>query len=257
MTPTETPSELVTTESNLPEPSAKNAKQSIETYLEIQKVFDTAMPDAIIEIKGKRFRKKSYWRAIATAFHLDVIFISEERIESEGEWGYLATYRASANDRRYCDGDGACMVSEKPGAMGTIHNVRAHAHTRAKNRAIADLVGFGEVSADELGPDAFRDEAPRKPRPQQAPPQDGAKLASEKQIKMLTAKSYVRAAALGGKDDDHELAASIRKAAMQTLGFVTKDEITAAAVNPMADAIERAEVGDDGHAEIPSAEAFD
>ena len=42
------------------------------------------------------------------------------------------------------------MVSEKHGSSGTVHNVRSHAHTRAFNRAVSNLVGFGEVSADEL-----------------------------------------------------------------------------------------------------------
>jgi hypothetical protein len=32
----------------------------------------------------------------------------------------------------------------------TDHNVRSHAHTRAFNRAVSNLVGFGEVSAEEV-----------------------------------------------------------------------------------------------------------
>ena len=52
--------------------------------------------------------------------------------------------------QRYVDGDGSCAHSEKYGNSGTEHNVRSHAHTRAKNRAIADMVAFGEVTADEL-----------------------------------------------------------------------------------------------------------
>lgn len=54
------------------------------------------------------------------------------------------------------DADGSCSFSEKvarnpkqQAQMRTIHNIRAHAVTRAKNRAILDLVGFGEVSAEE------------------------------------------------------------------------------------------------------------
>lgn len=103
----------------------------------------------------------------------------------QGDWGYIVTYRATSSDGRSMVGDGSCMASEKlviekdwsewraGGKQGkvksvmdkdgnpkidkqqsadnaTVHNVRAHAHTRAKNRAIADLVGFGEVSAEEL-----------------------------------------------------------------------------------------------------------
>jgi hypothetical protein len=255
-------SELVVAESGAIVPSADGARNALETYQQIQRVFDEKMPDAIMEIRGKKFRKKSYWRAIATAFNVEARMISEERIEIDGDWGYLATYRATTNDGRQCDGDGACMASEKSGAMCTVHNVRAHAHTRAKNRAIADLVGFGEVSADELGPDAFERgadehrESQRRPAPAKAPRQTGAeKLANEKQTKMLFAKSCARAEALGttGTDyeDEQELAGSIRKAAMTTLGFESKEEITFAAVTPMVKAIEAAEIDDEGRVVIP------
>src|SRR5690606_7655023 len=37
----------------------------------------------------------------------------------------------------------------------TIHNIKAHANTRAKNRAILDLVGLGEVSAEEIVGDDY------------------------------------------------------------------------------------------------------
>src|SRR5690606_5005959 len=50
----------------------------------------------------------------------------------------------------YQDADGSCSFDEKVEKQRTIHNIRAHAITRAKNRAILDLVGFGEVSAEEI-----------------------------------------------------------------------------------------------------------
>jgi hypothetical protein len=34
--------------------------------------------------------------------------------------------------------------------QATEHNVRSHAHTRAFNRAVSNLCGFGEVSAEEM-----------------------------------------------------------------------------------------------------------
>ena len=267
MTAAEVPSELIVAEQAL-EPSARNASASIETYLEIQRVFDTKMPDAIMEIRGKKFRKKSYWRAIATAFRVESRLLSEERIEIDGDWGYLATYRATTNDGRQCDGDGACMASEKvdrdgkPTAMQTVHNVRAHAHTRAKNRAIADLVGFGEVSADELPPESFHEVVERaRSKAEPAGKQTGGvKLANEKQTKMLYAKSIARAEALGttGTDykDEKALAGSIRKAAMATLGFEAKEEITFAAVTPMVKAIESAVIDDEGRVAIPEGGTF-
>jgi len=58
-------------------------------------------------------------------------------------------YRAIAPNGQYMDGDGACDTWEK-GYPDGYHDTRATAHTRAKNRAISDLVGFGEVSAEEV-----------------------------------------------------------------------------------------------------------
>jgi hypothetical protein len=261
MATAEAPSELVVAESGtvVIEPSAEGARSALDTYQQIQKVFDEKMPDAIMEIQGKKFRKKAYWRGIAAAFQVESRLISEERVEIDGDWGYLATYRATTGDGRQCDGDGACMASEKHGAMCTVHNVRAHAHTRAKNRAIADLVGFGEVSADELPSDAFGNESERaindRPRPQAEKPakRSSGTLANEKQIKMLSAKGYARAKALTGDDNNHEMCGSIVKAAMRSLGFESKEDITKAAVDPMVAAIESAILDreDESHAMIP------
>jgi len=43
------------------------------------------------------------------------------------------------------------------------HDVPATAHTRAKNRAISDLIGAGEVSAEEIEADHLEQGEPRKP----------------------------------------------------------------------------------------------
>lgn len=51
----------------------------------------------------------------------------------------------------------------------TEHNIRSHAHTRAFNRAVSNLCGFGEVSADEI-----RDpEQLEEPEVTSAPPPQG------------------------------------------------------------------------------------
>lgn len=119
---------------------------AVGDYREIQKALDASMPDCLMTIQGKQFRKKNYWRGIATAFNLTVAVKSEERHEDD----WLVVYTATANNGRSADGDGSCSMDEKHGAMATVHNVRAHAHTRAYNRAVSNLVGFGEVSAEEM-----------------------------------------------------------------------------------------------------------
>jgi hypothetical protein len=175
--------------SPLPVFSGEQMAEAFRAYRQLQVTLDTAMPDAIMRIQGRAFRKKAYWRAVRTAFNLDVTMVEEHReVLPDGNWGWLVTYRAKAPNGRAADGDGACYASEKPGrGQATEHNVRSHAHTRAFNRAVSNLVGFGEVSAEE----ADRDERPRQAAP--PPRQVGASstvdsaLISEPQRKRLFA----------------------------------------------------------------------
>lgn len=106
---------------------------------------------------GKRFVKKSGWRKIATAFDLDVILVADEveRDEDGNAVRAKVIARAIAPSGRTMDGDGYCAIDEKrfanPKARTKVENdLRATATTRAKNRAIADLVGMGAVSAEEI-----------------------------------------------------------------------------------------------------------
>ncbi len=323
-------------------PSAVATREALKTYLEIQKVFDESMPDAIMQIGDKKFRKKVYWRGIATAFHLSCELRDVERIEKPDidfggipmdDWGYNATVRAIAPDGRISDGEGSCMASEKwtlrpecpscgssvaafrskkgdakefycwrkkggcgaewnggpSGAMGvddsqaTLHNVRSHAVTRAKNRAISDLVGFGEVSADELPPQdrgfgnvvdqAAGDEPPpagdEGGAPADAPrsPANGSTgssdVASTKQLKLLGAKASAQAVTLMdiAKEEGISMDAyptktavkdEISRLAMERVGcgeVIKKKE-----VNPLIAAIAAASVTKEGGFQIiPSA----
>ena len=134
--------------------SPAGVRASIDQYREIQRVLDESMPESLVTIGKKKHRTKSYWRAIATAFNLNVTCLDEKHVQGSGkstDWGWLCTYRATAPNGRVADGDGSCFASEKTGrGQGTVHNVRSHAHTRAYNRAVSNLVGFGEVSAEEM-----------------------------------------------------------------------------------------------------------
>lgn len=146
--------ELSAPESGILSASPVVVAHAFQQYREIQEALDAAMPEALVTIGKKKHRTKSYWRAIATAFSLSVTCLEEKHIRAEGkstDWGWLCTYRAASPSGRMADGDGSCFSSEKRGrGQATVHNVRAHAHTRAFNRAVANLVGFGEVSAEEM-----------------------------------------------------------------------------------------------------------
>ena len=147
----EEPQELVVHDQPMPIHGGDDMAIALDAYKELQAKLDEKMPECIIEVAGKPFRTKQYWRTIARAFGLSVgeVDSSEKRITEGDDWGIQVTYRAVNQAGSYSDGDGACMLSEKYGSTGTMHNIRSHAHTRAFNRAVSNLVGFGEVSADE------------------------------------------------------------------------------------------------------------
>jgi hypothetical protein len=182
----------------VPAYSGEQMSTALARYRELQRVFDREMPDAIMTIGNRQFRKRAYWRAVSVAFKLTVEPIEEHR-DAHGQFqdgnenfGYLVTYRATAPNGRAATGDGSCFAVEKAGKFkcphpapgkragftlhypatacpdfdaaygwrslpteATEHNVRAHAHTRAYNRAVSNLVGFGEVSAEEAQPEEF------------------------------------------------------------------------------------------------------
>lgn len=150
--------------------SAEDMEMSIAEYHRIQVVLDKALPGQIMKIGPKMFRMKAYWRAVGTAFNLAIDLVSTEILRSQEGSGVLGPItdviiivRATAPNGRSAIGDGACSMSEKSGAMRTLHNVHAHALTRATNRAISNLVGFGEVSAEEVDRDGNDPDAVRAP----------------------------------------------------------------------------------------------
>ena len=103
------------------------------------------------------FLKKSGWRKIARAFNLSFERVSSavERDEEGNPVRGEVWIRAVAPNGQYGDGDGYCSSEEKRfqswrGKQKLENDLRTTATTRAKNRAIADLVGMGEVSAEEI-----------------------------------------------------------------------------------------------------------
>lgn len=175
---------------------------ALTAYKDLQRALDHAMPDQIMELDGKPYRKKGYWRAIRTAFGLSVEPIAEQRVvdgvfaDGRENFGYIVTYRATNAAGQSATGDGSCFAVEKARrfkcphperfaskrtlhfphdtcpdfdpefswralpAQATVHNIRSHAHTRAFNRAVSNLVGFGEVSAEEMERDEAIGHAP-------------------------------------------------------------------------------------------------
>lgn len=118
-------------------------------FVEVKNKLLTAEGTDWLLIQGKPRILKAGWRKVAAAFGISDELVRELRREYDGYFSWEMTVRAIAPNGRYAEGVGSCASNERRYAHPD-HDVRAQAHTRAKNRAISDLVGGGEVSAEEL-----------------------------------------------------------------------------------------------------------
>lgn len=124
------------------------------------------------QIQGKRYIKRSGFRKIALAFGLSDEILEQARVDRpDGSFTWRIRARAWAKNGRAAEGVGACDSNERSFAH-LEHDVYSTAHTRAKSRAISDLVAGGAVSAEEMsslpekalpekGSEAHDHEAPR------------------------------------------------------------------------------------------------
>jgi len=104
--------------------------------------------------QGEKEAPTKQWRVkLERFFGLSVEIV--ERWETKEEDGSI-TYHKKARvihpkTGLFHEATGACNTKEKErdGAK-KYHNAESHAETRAKNRAVLEFVGFGEVSAEEM-----------------------------------------------------------------------------------------------------------
>lgn len=214
---------LATIENSVVMP-AVNAAQALEIWTQYQDLITQVCTDEDYQIiEDKKFRKKSGWRKIATFFNLSVEVVNEshEQIGKTMVWHF--TCRAVAPNGRFVEGVGSCDAYEKAtlrdgkylkkgnvtkwgksssgknyplewewveAAPNSLHNIRSTAETRAYNRAVSNLVGGGEVSAEEIvdeehgnGYVANEPKEMKKAIQEDAPQQN--EKASEKQIELI------------------------------------------------------------------------
>lgn len=101
-------------------------------------------------ILGKRYIKRSGFRKIAVYFGLsDKILEQERKDRGDGSFFWRIVVEVEAPNGRISTGVGACDSRERKFAH-IEHDVYAIAHTRAKSRAISDMVAGGVVSAEEM-----------------------------------------------------------------------------------------------------------
>jgi hypothetical protein len=101
-------------------------------------------------IQGKNFIKKSGWRKLALVFNIsDEVVHSSRETRADGSFVWTFRVRATAPNGRYTESVASCDSKERKFSH-LEHDVLATAQTRAKSRAISDLIGAGEISAEEL-----------------------------------------------------------------------------------------------------------
>lgn len=119
------------------------------------------------DYQGTQFKKKSAYRKLATAFQFSDEVVKEDIIKDDKGRVVTAEFhvKATAKNGRFAIGVGMCSLYDKINKKDRTepsefelrkrfsnpdHDIISTAHTRAKNRAIADLIGTGEVSAEEM-----------------------------------------------------------------------------------------------------------
>ncbi len=128
--------------------------------------------DDFVDIGGKPVIRKSGLRKIKAAFGLDQKLLSEERrdLDEAGEFEYTAHVVVTAPNGTFVEAKSSCSTIEPFGIRQKestrklikdpnrkvvpemiVFAVRGMAQTRAYNRAISDLIGGIDTSAEEQG----------------------------------------------------------------------------------------------------------
>ncbi|WP_413862066.1 hypothetical protein [Methanobrevibacter sp. UBA417] len=142
--------EIVKSETSLS--SESGIETALQEWRDYQLVTKEILDDSDYQIiKNKKFKKKSAWRKYARAFNITTEILKEDINKTDKGRVSEATFivRATLPSGRFADGWGNCSKGEG-NKNHPNHDIPATACTRATNRAIADLIGAGEVSSDEI-----------------------------------------------------------------------------------------------------------
>lgn len=112
-----------------------------------------------LPVNGKPFIRKTGWRKIKTIFNLSEEILSSRReLREEKDYSWIYKVRVMAPNGVFADAEMSCDSTEEFAWQNKAKDTRkpecaimAMAQTRAFNRAISDLVGGGECSAEEIG----------------------------------------------------------------------------------------------------------
>jgi len=148
--------ERVTVEPLLPM-AADDAAGAMIAYQDLTGRLLTAEDWQGLPGRDESFVKRSGWAKLATFYGVSTELRARE-IDRDDDGQILRArclVRATHPNGRYAEGDGACAVTERRfasdrGRQKLEHDLLATAYTRASNRAVSNLIGFGEVSAEEM-----------------------------------------------------------------------------------------------------------
>jgi len=128
--------------------SPEQAAQAWKIFLDLKKkLLDK---DDYQRIGDSKFIRKSGFRKLSVVFNLsDEIIEQEKTVRKDDSFYWRIVTKVTAPNRRTSVGVGICDSKERNFAH-VEHDVYSTAHTRAKNRAISDMVAGGVVSAEEM-----------------------------------------------------------------------------------------------------------
>ena len=211
----------------------ENAKKMLETFKKIKKEILTS--DDFVTVEGRTYIKRSGWKKIAMVFNIStrIIDIHRERFADN----YIVAVKAEAvMGDKVAQDVGACSSEEfdhYSNLHTTEHNIEATAVTRAIDRAISDVIGIGELSAEEIIPiEVEKPQTQTNPEKKEEKTEEKEKkdLITDAQLKMINYKVDLNANLIFtieeflkkvGKKDIHELT---KKEASELIDLMVKQE---------------------------------
>lgn len=129
-----------------------DAREAMRAFEDFKKAVLT--DSDFYEQSGKKYVRKSGWMkyAMALGIRTDVYdeVCSNVKFKGVDTLLYSFTAKATAPNGRYAVAVGSASDDEGKPWASALHSIRAMAQTRAVERAISNLVGGGEVGADEI-----------------------------------------------------------------------------------------------------------
>ena len=136
-----------------------NVEQALEDWNNYQELCRRLLDDSdfqkYVDKEGEvhEFPKKSAWFKLGRAFNVDTEIVEHTEQRTKTGRVFESYYRVRAtlpNGGRSVEADASCDTFENGKKKASAHDIRGTAETRATNRAIAKLIGAGEVSSEEI-----------------------------------------------------------------------------------------------------------